>query len=115
LSDRKFKVHLNGKISKYKFLQNGLPQGSILFPILLNAYTADITNTSSRKFMYAEDVGLATQAESFEKVEDILNEDLVRVQKYFKSWFLTLNLNKTTSIAFHLSNRDANRKLNLIV
>jgi len=65
--------------------------------------------------MYADDVGLAAQAESFEKVEDILNEDLVRVQKYFKSWFLTLHPNKTISIAFHLSNRDANRKLNLIV
>jgi len=104
LSDRKFRVHLNGKVSKYKFLQNGLPQGSVLSPILFNAYTADITNTSSRKFMYADDVGLAAQAESFEKVEDILNEDLVRVQKYFKFWFLTLNPNKTTSIAFHLSN-----------
>lgn len=108
-------MHLNGKVSKYKFLQNGLPQGSVLSPILFNAYTEDITDTSSRRFMHADDVGLAAQAESFEKVEDILNEDLVRVQKYFKSWFLTLNPNKTTSIAFHLSNRDANRKLNLIV
>jgi len=107
-------VQLNGKVSKYKFLQNGLPQGSVLSPIMFDAYTVDITNNSSRKFMYADDVGLAVQAESFEKVEDILNEDLVRVPKYFKSWFYTLNP-KTTSIAFYLSNRDVNRKLNLIV
>jgi len=46
LSDRKFREHLNGKGSKYKFLQNGLLQGSVLSPILFNAYTADITNIS---------------------------------------------------------------------
>lgn len=86
MSNRKFRVHLNGKVSKYKFLQNGLPQGSVLSPTLFNAFTADITNTSSRKFIYADDVGLAAQAESFEKVEDILNEDLVKVQKYFNTW-----------------------------
>jgi hypothetical protein len=62
--------------------------------------------------MYADDVGLAVQAESFEKMDDILNENLARVQKYFKSWFLTFDPNKTTSIVFHLNNRDASRKLN---
>jgi len=60
-------------------------------------------------------MGLATQEESFEKLAEILNKDTVRVQKYFKSWFLTLNPNKTTSIVFHLNNREANRKLNWIV
>jgi len=65
--------------------------------------------------MYADDVRLAAQAEPFEKVEYILNEDLLRVQKYFKSWFLALNPNKTTSTVFHLNNSDAGRKLNLIV
>jgi len=48
-------------------------------------------------------------------VEDILNEDLVSVQNYFKSWFLALNPNKTTSTVLKLNNRDADRKLNLIV
>lgn len=76
MSDRKFKVHLNEKVSKYKFLQNDLPQGSELSPVLFNAYTADIINTSSRKFMFADDLGLTAQEESFEKVEDILNEYL---------------------------------------
>lgn len=64
--------------------------------------------------MYTDDVGLAAQTESFEKVDGILNEDQAIVQKYFKSWLLTLNHNKTTSIVFHLNNRDAIRKLRLI-
>lgn len=64
--------------------------------------------------MYADDVGLVAQADSFEKLEEILNEDLSTVHNYFHSWHLTLNPTKTTSIAFHLNNREANRKLNLM-
>jgi len=55
--------------------------------------------------MYEDGVGLAAQAESFGKVADILNEDLARIQKYFKSWFLTLNSNNTTSIVFNEQQR----------
>lgn len=64
--------------------------------------------------MYADDVGLVAQAKSFEKLEETLNEDISIIQKYFKSWHLTLNPNKTTSVAFHLNNKESNRKLNLV-
>lgn len=47
LADMKFRVHLNEKLSKY-ILLNCLPQGSVLSPILFNAYTADIKSTISR-------------------------------------------------------------------
>jgi len=114
LSDRKFGVHLNGKESNANFLQKGLPQGSVLYSVLFNVYTSDFPNITSRKFMYADDVKLVSQAESFEKLEKILNEDLFIVQKYFKSWHLTLNLTKMTSIAFYLNNKGSNSKLNLI-
>lgn len=114
VSDPKFKVNINGKESKHKCLQNGLPHGSIIYPVLFNIYTSDFVNTTSRKFMYVDDVGLVAQAESFGKLKEILNEDLSIVHNYFHSWHLTLNPNKTTSIAFHLNNRDSNRKLNLM-
>jgi len=113
LSDRKFTVHLNGRESRYKYLQNGLPQGS-LSPVLFNVYISDLVNTTSRKFMYTDDVGLVAQAESFEKLEEILNVDVSIVQKYFKSWHLTFNPNEITFIAFHLNNRESNKKLNLV-
>lgn len=118
LADRKFRVHLNGNVSeyKYKYLQNGLPQGSVLSPILFNAYTADITNTISRKYIFAVDVGLVAQAGTFEEVEYIiLNEDLAKVHNFFKSWHLIFSPGKSASIVFHLSNREENRKLNLAV
>lgn len=78
-SDRKFKVSLNGSENNYKYLQNGLPQGFVLSPILFNAYTADITETTARRFTYADDVGLVTQAKIFEELEETLSENFDKV------------------------------------
>lgn len=64
--------------------------------------------------MYVADVGLVAQAESVESLEEILNEGLLKIQKYFKTWYLTFNQNKTKSIVFHLNKKEANWKLNLV-
>lgn len=66
-------------------------------------------------FVYADDVCLVAQAGTFEELENILNKDLAKVHTFFKSWHLTLNPGKSTSIVFHLNNREASRKLNLVV
>lgn len=65
--------------------------------------------------MYADDVGLVAQAKTFKELEKVLNEDLAKVHTFFKFWHLTLNPGKSTFITFHLNNREASRKLNLIV
>ncbi|KAL4088598.1 hypothetical protein QTP88_023687 [Uroleucon formosanum] len=115
LSDRSFKVHLDGEISKKKVLQNGLPQGSILSPVLFNVYTADIVKTNSRKFIYADDICIVKQGKTFEEIENNLGKDLAKIQKYLKTWHLILNASKSAAIAFHLNNREANYKIKINV
>ncbi|UYV69795.1 hypothetical protein LAZ67_7000750, partial [Cordylochernes scorpioides] len=113
LTNRKITVHLNNKKSRPRTLNNGLPQGSVLAPLLFNVYTADIPPTNSQKFLYADDIALLHQEQSFSTLEQILNEDLKKLENFFSKWHLIPNPSKTVSSVFHLNNHKANRPLKL--
>ncbi|CAK1588076.1 unnamed protein product [Parnassius mnemosyne] len=57
--------------------------------------------------MYADDITLASQHETFKPSEGILNEDLSILNKYFRKWKLVPNTAKTEVTAFHLANQLA--------
>lgn len=114
LSDRNLQVMINGKESRSRIVNNGLPQGSVLSSILYCLYTSDLPlNTRSRLFIYADDITLAFQATTFGELEAALQQDLIILSNYFKLWRLKPNVGKTVHFIFHLNNHQANQKLNL--
>ncbi|UYV82672.1 hypothetical protein LAZ67_22000478 [Cordylochernes scorpioides] len=115
LSPRKFTVYLNSKSSKEYTIYNGLPQGSVLSPLLYNWYTHDIPQTTSKKFIYADDTAILAQAKTFEELEIQLNKDLETLHNYFENWSLRLNPAKSVHCCFHLNNHRAERKLKLFI
>ena len=48
----------DSKQSRLRRLENGVPQGSVLAPLLFNIYTYDLPSMISRKFAYADDLAL---------------------------------------------------------
>lgn len=71
LFNRKYNVvFLNGEGSRYEYLQNGLSNCFILFPILFNVYTSNTINTVSKKCLYADDTTLVVQAKSLTLVKN---------------------------------------------
>lgn len=113
LRERKYTVYLDGKASKTRVLNNGLPQGSVLAPALFNLYIADTPSLGAHCFAYADDLAIATQSHSFEELEETLNKDLKLLQCYYQDWHLTVNPTKTISSVMHLNNREARRELKL--
>lgn len=113
LSNRIFRVSLNDDHSKARKLSNGLPQGSVLAPLLFNLYISDLPETASRKFGYADDLSLATQNQQMSTTEVTLTADLALLSQYFKNWRLCPSMAKTESACFHLNNHLARSRLNV--
>ena len=105
-----FKSYLSGR-SHYVAYDNvssetcpvlsGVPQGSILGPLLFIVYVNDILDaiTHSSCFMFADDVKLLKVISSALDHLD-LQEDLENVSSWCKQWNLTLSCSKCSGIQF---------------
>ena len=114
LSDRRYFVELNGQTSRWRNQKNGIPQGSVLSPVLFNIYTNDQPiHKDTRSFIYADDLCIATQDASFEKTESTLSAALDSIGDYYEKNHLCANPNKIQTCVFHLRDRKANRQLNI--
>ena len=101
----------DSKQSRLRRLKNGLPQGSVLAPLLFNIYTYDLPSMISRKFAYADDLALLHSSGNWKDLEGTLSQDMFTLSAYLQTWRLKLSHTKTVTAAFHLNNRKANREL----
>ena len=92
-------------------LRNGVPQGSVLAPLLFDICTYTLLSTNSRKYAYADDLTLMHSFRDWKGLEETLSQDMTTLSAYFRTWMVNLNHAKTMTAAFHLHNRDDKSEL----
>ena len=102
LEDRSQCVVINGKVSEQRKLEAGVPQGSILGPLLFLIYVNDINDvvTTSQLRLYADDCSLFCSGKNINEINRNLNEALEKISQWAKDWKITFNAQKTESITF---------------
>ena len=114
IHNRSFTLSIgDSKRSRLRRLRNGLPQGSVLAPLLFNIYTYDLPSTISQKYAYADDLALMHTSKDWKTLEDTLSQDMTTLSAYLQTWRLKLSHTKTVTTAFYLNNREAKRELKI--
>ena len=108
LKDRYQKVLINGVLSENTCaVECGVPQGSILGPLLYLIYVNDIDEClhHSTSTLYADDTTLTISGDKYKDLFNFLNEDLASLNDWLSLNKLTLNLGKTKYMTYSLSSR----------
>ena len=103
----------DSKQTRLHCLKNGVPQGSVLAPLLFNIYTYDLPSMISRKFAYADDLALLHSSGNWKDLKGTLSQDMSTLSAYLETWMLKLSHTNTVTAAFHLNIREAKRELKL--
>ena len=112
LSNQKQFVCVNGHDSDSLPLTCGVPQGSVLGPLLFLLYVGDLPNASSLLtfHFFADDTNIYYSCKNLDDLESKLNQELKIVAEWMKSNRLALSILKTNFIFFH-SKKLKSRKL----
>ena len=87
LKNRKQRVTLNGQVSLWTDVNAGVPQGSILGPLLFLIYISDLADgLSSNVKLFADDTSLFSVVHNVDTSANEFNNDLFQINKWAFQW-----------------------------
>ena len=102
LSSRKQRVKVNGIFSSWQSVLSGIPQGSILGPLLFIIFINDLAemcDKESKLYLYADDAKIFSHICNIKDKEN-LQSDLDKVNEWSNKWLLKLNIQKCKVMSY---------------
>ena len=92
LDNQKQRVTLDGQCSSWKIILSGVPQGSVLVPLLFLIYINDLQNgLNSICKIFADDTSISSKVFDKGKSERDLNNDLSAISEWAFHWKMQFN------------------------
>ena len=111
LSRRKHRTKINNRLSEWADIVAGIPQGSILGPLLFNIYINDIFYFIHESITnYADDTTPYSIKTNYEELVAALQLESKTLIEWFKSNFFMLNADKCKLL---ISNKDSDLSINI--
>ena len=110
LSDRRARVTLRGTTSGSFRIRRGVPQGSVLGPVLFNLFINDLSSSlppNVRFSLYADDLAVWASSTSLTSATAIVQAALQRLEAWSLQWQLLLNPAKCEVSFFSTDTREA--------
>ena len=103
LSNREQFASINNTYSDKNYISCGIPQGSVLGPLLFLIYINDLPNVSKKLYsiLFADDTSVFLEGDNLNTLSTVINEELNKLSIWLASNKLTLNTDKSHYVIFH--------------
>ena len=115
LTNRKQYVEVNGASSDVLDVMCGVPQGSVLGPLLFLIFINDLPAVCKKLkfYLFADDTNIYFESDSLDLLEKTMNKELKKVDKWLTTNRLALNVDKSHFPLFHSSSNIPHRKIRI--
>ena len=104
------RVTINGQHSEWAVINAGVPQGSVLGPLLFLVFINDIINevNTCNVRLFADDTCIFLEVDNREETAAIINENLQKIDSWANKWLINFSAPKTKVLTVS-NKRDAHR------